>query len=186
MIPPVIETSRLILRPFTIDDVDAVWAYASDPEVTRYMDWSTHTSQAVTADWIQHTLNQSSPLSEHTWGIATKEDPTQIIGSIGCSAIEFKVSFGYVLNRTSWGHGYATEAATELIAQLFAIPGVKRVWAVCDCANTASANVLAKAGCIREGMLRQWSIRPNLPGAPARNDFIYARTTTDDTSAVLL
>lgn len=177
MLPESIETDRLILRPFRPSDVDGIWAYASDPEVTRYMDWPTHTSKDVTAEWIQHTLDQRAALQEFTWGIVQKDQPHLVVGAIGCSAIDFKVSFGYVLNRSSWGLGIATEAATEVVSQLSLVPQVRRIWAVCDCANTASAKVLAKSGCVREGILHQWSVRPNLPGAPARDDYVYAKTT---------
>lgn len=142
------------------------------------MDWPTHTSKDFTAAWIQQTLDERVASQTLTWGIALKDQPQLLVGSIGCSAIDFKVSFGYVLNRSSWGFGIATEAATELVVRLSDLPQVKRIWAVCDCANTASANVLAKSGCIREGILHQWSVRPNLPGAPARDDYVYAKTTT--------
>ena len=54
-----IETSRLILRRFTLEDVQAMYRnWASDPAVTKYLTWPTHTSEEVThrvlSDWVGH------------------------------------------------------------------------------------------------------------------------------------
>jgi ribosomal-protein-alanine N-acetyltransferase len=175
-LPKIIETDRLVLRPFTLDDSHDVFAYASDPEVTRFMDWPTHQSQDVSKNWIQLTLEQWGRREEYTWGICLKAVGNRIVGAIGCSELNFKVSFGYVLNKQHWGKGIATEASKALVDELSSIEGVRRIWATCDVDNNASAGVLAKSGCILEGTLRNWSIRPNLPGRPVRDSYVFART----------
>jgi len=53
-------------------------------------------------------------------------------------------------------------------------PEVYRVWAVCDTANLASARVLEKVGMTREGILKRWSVHPNVSPEP-RDCFVYAR-----------
>ena len=175
-LPEIIETERLILRPFTLSDCEHVFRYASDPDVTRFMDWPAHTSMETSREWIQLTLDQWQDKTEYTWGITSKQQGDYIVGAIGCSTIAFKVSFGYVLDKAYWGKGIATEAAKTLVDRLSNIEGVKRIWATCDCENTASVNVLSKSGCTREGILHNWLIRPNLPGAPATNNYVYAKT----------
>jgi len=175
-LPKFIETDRLILRPLTLDDSENVFRYASDPDVTRYMDWSTHLSMETSREWIQLTLDQWNDQQEYTWGITFKQNWNNIVGAIGCSEMAFKVSFGYVLDKKHWGKGIATEASKTLVDGLSRIEGVRRIWATCDCENTASANVLSKSGCVREGILHNWLIRPNLPGAPPRDDYVYAKT----------
>jgi RimJ/RimL family protein N-acetyltransferase len=48
-----------------------------------------------------------------------------------------------------------------------------RIWAVCDVDNAASARVMEKAGMQREGVLRRWSVHPNISAEP-RDSFCYA------------
>lgn len=179
-LPRVIKTDRLILRPFTSDDYLDVFQYASDPEVTRYMDWPTHSSGEVSTKWIQETLDEWDERQSFTWGITTEQSAGRIVGAIGCTKLSFKVSFGYVLAKDHWGKGIASEAAIELVDMLSKIGGVRRIWATCDCDNPASARVLSKSGCTREGILHNWSIRPNLPGAPARDSYVYAKSLETD------
>jgi ribosomal-protein-alanine N-acetyltransferase len=140
------------------------------------MDWPTHQSIETSLEWIQLTLDQWNHKQEYTWGITLKTGGDNIVGAIGCSELTFKVSFGYVLDKEYWGKGIATEAATVLVEKLSTIEGVRRIWATCDCANAASARVLLKSGCIREGILHNWLIRPNLPGAPPRDNYVFAKT----------
>jgi [ribosomal protein S5]-alanine N-acetyltransferase len=175
-LPRLIRTDRLIFRPFAPDDYLDVFEYASDPEVTRYMDWPTHASEEVSAAWIEETLAEWDQRQSFTWGVTTEHSSGRIVGAIGCTELSFKVSFGYVLSRAHWGKGIATEAATAVVATLGKVDGVRRIWATCDCENPASARVLSKSGCTLEGTLRNWSIRPNLPGAPVRDSYVYAKS----------
>ena len=173
--PKFAETNRLILRPFLPTDCHDVFEYASNPEVTRLMDWPTHQTLDTSKEWIEHTLAQWGGELDYAWGIATKQNPHKLIGSVGCTQISYKVSFGYVFNQNYWGQGFATEAATWLVDTLSELDGVRRIWATCDCENTASARVLTKSGCALEGTLKNWLVRPNLPGAPVRDNYVYAK-----------
>lgn len=64
-----IETERLILRRFTLDDADAMYRnWASDDEVTKYLIWSAHSSVDITkmvlADWVESYKNDDN----YNWG----------------------------------------------------------------------------------------------------------------------
>lgn len=96
------------------------------------------------------------------------------IGVIACRMRGHAVDFGYALDRRHWRRGYATEAAQAIAAWASGLEHVHRVWATCDVENLASARVLAKAGLQREGVLRRWSIKPNIGTVP-RDSYIYAR-----------
>ena len=57
-----IETKRLILRPFELDDAESMFNnWASDEEVTKYLTWNTHKSieetKSVLAFWVNNTHN---------------------------------------------------------------------------------------------------------------------------------
>ena len=47
-----IETDRLIIRPVVIEDAEAIFKWAADPEVTKYMIYSTHMNVDSTREWL--------------------------------------------------------------------------------------------------------------------------------------
>jgi RimJ/RimL family protein N-acetyltransferase len=67
------------------------------------------------------------------------------------------------------------EAIAAVVEWAFAQPSVSRVSAACDLENHSSARALEKAGFVREGILRQFSVHPNISSA-ARDCFEYAIT----------
>ena len=86
----------------------------------------------------------------------------------------FKADIGYVLAKPYWGRGLMTEAVRAVVDLAFTDPQIHRVWAVCDIDNTASARVLEKSGMTREGVLRRWTIHPNVSDLP-RDVLCYSR-----------
>ena len=89
----------------------------------------------------------------------------------------FKPNIGYVLAQPYWGQGLMTEAARAVVEFAFADPRVFRVWAVCDVDNARSARVLEKVGMTREGVLRRWTVHPNISPDP-RDVLCYSRVRT--------
>jgi [ribosomal protein S5]-alanine N-acetyltransferase len=55
---PTLETERLLLRNITLDDVEAMFSYASNDEVTKYVTWDTHRSLADTKQYIEFVLSR--------------------------------------------------------------------------------------------------------------------------------
>ena len=88
-----------------------------------------------------------------------------LTGGIGLRVQGFKADFGYVLGRSYWGNGNATEALCAIGPWALDQPSVHRVWGVCDVDNTASARVMAKSGLQCEGVLRRWIMQPQLSAA---------------------
>ena len=84
-------------------------------------------------------------------------------------------SLGYVLGREYWGQGYMTEAVKGIIAWALRQKDIYRIWAVSDVDNIGSARVMEKAGMQREGILRRWSVHPNISEEP-RDSYCYAIT----------
>jgi RimJ/RimL family protein N-acetyltransferase len=68
-----------------------------------------------------------------------------------------------------------SEALTAITQWAFTQPAIFRVWAVCDLENEASAHLLERNGFHQEGILRKWSVHPNLSDVP-RDCFCYAKT----------
>ena len=169
----IIHTPRLVLRPPRADDAPLIFErWAQDPEVTRYLTWRPHTSVAETTAFVQNCIAAWRDGTGYPWVITAAADGPPI-GMIDLRPAGHQASFGYLLARSAWGHGYMTEAAREVVARALAEPTVWRVWAVCDVDNLASARVLERVGLEYEGTLRRAMLHPNLSPEP-RDAQLYA------------
>jgi len=166
--PTTFATARLAARPPRGDDADAVFAsYASDPEVTRFLNWRAYERVEPLAVFLRESVSHwERSTGQFTWLLCLKGTDAPI-GSIG---VTFEGSgramFGYVLAKKFWGHGMMAEALTFLVDWSLAQPSLHRAWAFCDVENPASVRVMEKAGMVREGLLRRWHICPTLGPEP--------------------
>lgn len=153
------ETERLILRPFTEDDAEAVFHnWASDDEVTKYLTWPTHSSVEASRWYVNYCIQQYSTTSRYQWGIELKSTH-ELIGNISVvsSIDELEcMELGWVIGRKYWGNGYMPEAATKVIDVLFDEVGANCVYAGHDVNNPKSGRVMQKIGMKFEGVLRQF------------------------------
>ena len=154
----ILMTKRLVLREFEEEDWPAVLAYQSDSLYLRYYHWTPRREQDVrefVRMFIAH--REEEPRPKFQLAITLASDG-QLIGNCG---IRMKTTgareadIGYELNPRYWGSGYATEAASELLAFGFRALELHRIWAWCIAENAASARVLEKIGMRQEGRLRE-------------------------------
>ena len=171
--PETIVTGRLVLRLPKPSDDEAVFAYASDPEVARYMEWRRHTDIRDAEEHRQEVLRKWKSGVEFTWRITIKPDDDPI-GSIATRIRGHAAELGYVVARAHWGNGYATEAAGAIVEWASSQEQIHRIWAICDAENGASARVLEKVGMAKEGVVRARTRRPNMGSDVPRDDFVYA------------
>ena len=153
-----LETSRLILRPFALEDAQAMYDnWASDPEVTAYLSWPTHgsveISRTVTADWVSHYGEESY----YQWAIVPKElgQPIGSIAAVNVNDHIGKAEIGYCIGKAWWHQGIMTEALREVIRFFLEEVGMNRVEACHDPKNPNSGAVMAKCGMRYEGTQRQ-------------------------------
>ena len=161
---PVLETERLILRKMTPDDAEAVFAYASDPETTRYVIWETHRSLGDSRAFLELIASKYGRGGEPEWGIVYKGD-YRFVGTCGFVNWEpghDRAELGYVISRAYWGRGLSSEAVRAMISFGFARMDLNRIEARCIAENAASARVMEKAGMTYEGTVRQ---RERIKGA---------------------
>lgn len=157
---PQLETERLVLRRFTLDDAQDLLECASDPEVPKYTSWEQH----KTIDDAIQTINQIMSIYDDTgtkrwtWGIEHKADDNKLIGTftIWGEPEHARAEIGYILGRPYWGQGLVSEAAREVLRFGFNELGLNRIQASCDLENIASARVMEKNGMTYEGTLRDW------------------------------
>ncbi len=142
-----IETQRLLLRPLTSADVDAIVQIWTDPDVTRYMG-GPRDPEKVRATLTEDARANPPPLFDLQ---PVVEKATGIV--IGdCGIIEKTVDdraeheVVYVLAKSAWGKGYATEIAQAIRDHAFEQMGLQRIIALIDAENVASRRVAEKVG----------------------------------------
>lgn len=152
---PTLTTPRLVLRRFQLGDLRDVWAYASDPEVSRWVLWDTHRSLDDTRSFLRWTLEAYQSPEPSAWAIVSREDG-HVVGSIGFAQwtpAHGRAEVGYVLARRLWGRGLMTEATAEVLRWGFVGLGLHKIVAHCHVDNVASRRVLSRAGMKYEGTL---------------------------------
>lgn len=154
---PILETERFILRKVTKEDIEDMYLYGSDEEVSKYVTWNTHETIADTKGFVEFVLNKYVNKQVSPWGIEYKENG-KFIGTIDFVWWQpnHKIAeIGYVISKDYWGKGLTTEVAKELVKFGFEEMDLVRVQARCDVENIASARVMEKAGMTLEGIIRK-------------------------------
>ncbi|WP_018682690.1 GNAT family N-acetyltransferase [Actinokineospora enzanensis] len=149
-----ITTRRLILRPLDLADAEAIHAYQSREDVTTYLYWGPRT-RAETEEALRRRVGPVVFENDgDVIGLAvTSRDSGALIGDVilAYNSVQHRTAeIGYVISPDHHGHGYAHEAATELLRLAFEHYGMHRVIGRLDAANHASARVLEKLGLRRE------------------------------------
>jgi len=145
MYTPILETERLILRPLCVEDAPAVFAWASDERVAKYMVYPKHKTIDTTLEWLR-SIDHSSD-ADYDFGFVEKTSG-ELIGSGGVywetDRQQWRV--GYNLRYQSWGKGYATEAALACKEYAFRVLGAEEVCSIIREGNTASQRVALRNG----------------------------------------
>ncbi len=140
------ETQRLILRPFTMDDAEPMfYGWASDPEVTKYLTWNPHenveTSKMIMGQWVE----QYEKPERLNFAMVLKESG-QLIGCIDVVGyLDGVPVIGYAMSRAHWGKGLMTEACKCVLTLLFTI-GHEEVRIDAQIENVGSNRVIQKCG----------------------------------------
>ncbi len=151
-----IKTERLVLRRFTLDDVECIYKnYGSDPLVNQYISFAPCAELESAKGFIgMHIGQYEKNPAFYGWAV-TLED--EVIGSIGLFNVDEdadQAELGYSLGSKWWKKGYATEAAKEVIKHAFDRVGFHRIYASHHVENHASEKVLEKIGMQYEGTMR--------------------------------
>ena len=153
-----LETDRLILRAWTLDDVDDMYAYAKSPNVGPRAGWPPHESradsEAIVTKWLDST---------EVWAIEEKASG-RVIGSIGLHKDPYRDNprakmIGYVLREESWGRGYMPEAVRRMTQFAFEELCLDIICIQHYTFNTQSRRVIEKCGYKYEGTLRRAASR---------------------------
>ena len=153
-----LETDRLILRRYTIGDAQAMFQnWTSDPQVTKYLTWQTHSNPEITKKVMSDWIGRYDSSDYYHWAIVLKENGDEPIGDIAAVKLEEaaeKAEIGYCLGRKWWHRGITSEALAAVMEFLFDTVGVNRIEARHDPNNPNSGKVMRKCGMKYEGTLR--------------------------------
>lgn len=154
-----VTTERLLLRPFTDADADALFAIHGPPDNSRFL-YTEPRSRDEIPEMIERFRQLTAIDDEHN-GLrlaAVLATTGEVVGDVclwRVSREHGQGEVGYVLDPGHQGHGYATEAMHEMLRIGFEVVGFHRIVGSLDARNTASAAVLERLGMRREAHLRE-------------------------------
>ncbi len=154
-----IETERLILRPWRLEDLEDLYQYAKNPEVGPNAGWKPHEnleeSRKILEGWLHEDSTQGN-----TWAIVPK-DTGRASGSISLDSdgrrphVPNCRNLGYALAQEEWGKGYMTEAAQAVLEYGFTELHLSLISVNHYAYNQRSRRVIEKSGFQYEGTIRQ-------------------------------
>ena len=152
-----LETERLILRRFTVDDAPVMYRnWASEDKVTEFLTWPTHPNEEVSKAVIESWVKGYEKPDYYQWGIELKESH-EVIGSIAVVSINENTraaDIGYCIGSRFWGQGIMPEAGKAVVRYLFEAIGFERIAACHAKENPKSGRVMQKIGMRYEGTHR--------------------------------
>jgi RimJ/RimL family protein N-acetyltransferase len=146
-----LETDRLVLRRFTMEDADLLVELDSDPDVMRYVDDGLPVSrQDILENTLPAFLSYYERYDGYGFWAAVEKETGRFVGWFhfrpGPDAGPLSPELGYRLHTFAWDRGLATEGSLALVDFGFAELGVERVTAEAMAAHRASRRVMKKAG----------------------------------------
>lgn len=154
---PTIETSRLKLRPFVVEDAAAIQRLAGALEIADTTLNIPHPYEdGIAEDWIGTHREEHEAGTNVVFAVVLR-DSMQLIGAVGLTIDRSarKGELGYWIGYPFWSRGFCTEAATAVLDYGFTALGLNRVSARHFARNPASGRVLEKIGMTVEGTARQ-------------------------------
>lgn len=144
----ILNTERLILRPWAEADAEDLYEYAKDPAVGPVAGWPPHKSITESLDVIRNVFNGTEcyAICEKVNNRAIGAIELKLNGSTDMTDRDDECELGYWLGKPFWGRGYVPEAAAELIRHGFEDLGMMTIWCGYYEGNNKSKRVQEKTG----------------------------------------
>jgi len=174
-----INTPRLILRPWRKTDFPLFAEQNADPVVMRFL--AGVLSREASDAYVERAEQHLAETGFCKWA-AEAPGVAPFIGAVGLTRLKFEACFtpaievAWRLHRRYWGHGYATEAAQAAIEDGFTRVGLNEIVALTALGNHASLRVMQRLGMTRTIEFDH----PSLPvGNPLRRHVLYRLSRMD-------
>jgi RimJ/RimL family protein N-acetyltransferase len=154
---PILETNRLILRPFNLNDAKTAQTLAGDKQIAATTLTIPHPYEDGMAEyWINTHIVMYNEGKSVIYAITLKETD-ELVGAISLANIveNHQAELGYWVGVPYWNKGYCTEAGKTLLRYGFVDRGLNRVHARYLSRNPSSGRVLEKLGMVHEGTRKQ-------------------------------
>jgi RimJ/RimL family protein N-acetyltransferase len=149
-----IETARLLLRPFTAEDLDALFDLRSRRDVARYLYWEPNSREEVARELDLRTSRSTLEREGDDLHLAAAlRDGGAVIGDVSLDWLSEKHrqgEVGFVFHPDHQGQGLARESATEMLRLGFETFELHRIIGRCDARNDASAGLMRRLGMRQE------------------------------------
>jgi RimJ/RimL family protein N-acetyltransferase len=149
-----IETSRLLLRPYTPEDMDAFYELRTRPDVTRYLYWEPASREEVEPELDRRVRVRTLGTEGDRLHLAVvPREGGPLIGDVMLAWLSERHrqgEVGFVFHPDHQGRGFAREAATEMLRLGFERFGLHRIIGQCDARNEASAALMRRLGMRQE------------------------------------
>jgi RimJ/RimL family protein N-acetyltransferase len=158
---PSLETKRLLLRPFRLEDAPDVQRLCGAREIAAATATIPHPyPDGAAEEWIAGHAVAYERGESVDFAIEARADGL-LVGAIalGFQRAHERAELGYWIGVPYWGRGYATEAAQAVVRYAFEVEGLNRVFAFHWTTNPASGRVLQKVGMTYEGTRRKHSLK---------------------------
>lgn len=142
---PELKTARLLLRMFTLDDLDALARILADLDVIKYVGTGQPASREETANALQSYMRHWQQHGFGRWAVVEKERG-ELIGYGGLRSLFGTPEVTYLLANSYWGRGLGTEVARACLRYGFGELASERIVALTKIENTVSQRVLQKVG----------------------------------------
>lgn len=156
-----IETNRLVLRRFKVDDYKKVYInWTSDSKTTQFLNWDTHENDDTTKFYIESKMKLYEKEFFFDWVVVRKED-NEPIGEISCvkfSKAHRLCEMGDCYGSKFWNQGYGTEALRVFIDYMLNKVQVDIVIACHTESNVASGRIMEKAGMKFDAILPKYFV----------------------------
>lgn len=155
---PILETERLVLREHHISDAEALYAMRTNENIMQYIDRERPEDIFEIKDFISRFRNGFEIGENLAWVIALKENPQQMIGSVGYWRTDFanhRAEIGYMLHPDYWRKGIISEALRKSIDFGFEEVNLHTICAYINVGNDASRQMLVKHGFVKEALFKQ-------------------------------
>ncbi|SFM33158.1 GNAT family N-acetyltransferase [Methanolobus profundi] len=152
-IPQALETERLSIRRYTVDDLQDLYLFFNNEEVTSSTDMPLHRTFEETEEFLEMIV-RSYDGEEPLFAMAiSRKDTGKVIGSCGFSKLEFSpdTQIYYALEPEYQGNGYATEAVMKMLEYMILVLDIERISIYCSQENTASINLAKRVGMEHHG-----------------------------------
>ena len=154
---PTLHSSRILLRPFSLDDAATVKSLAGEYEIADTTLSIPHPYEdGMAEEWISGHDEQFRAGTNAIFAIVPRKS-LELIGAVSLTVAKdvHKAELGYWIGKPYWNQGYATEAATSIIDYGFRHLRLNRIVARHFVRNPASGRVMQKVGMVQEGTLRK-------------------------------